>query len=96
MKQLATYIGLEGVRRGKLRGSAFESSITGMMRGLRSDRVCSIDGTRGTLTVWRDDAGRIRCVLAMAGRIVSSEIKSSQRQVRAWAKSHEPRIWGAA
>jgi hypothetical protein len=89
--RLHDFAGLPGVKGGKLRGP-MASSATGFMRALRQHRAVSAAGDHGSVMVWRDDAGKIRCSFMRHFRSIETLELSTKIDVRGWLIKWLPRM----
>lgn len=80
---------LPGVKGGRLKGPMV-GSISGFMSALRKYRVCSDAGDHGSVMVYRDDDGRLRCYFMRWHSIVEEQNYKTKAEVRAWLKKWLP------
>jgi hypothetical protein len=92
------YVGLEGIRGGKLkpRGKHYARTVTGFMTILRKGRVCSSAGDLGACTVWRDDKGVWHCDFSRWRSSVNEATFTSKAGVQRWLKEWLPQMHAAA
>ena len=91
---MGEYVGLEGVRGGKLkpRGPHMARTVAGFMRILKKGRVCSDAGDNGAVTVWRDDRGMYHCEFSRFLVSHNSALFSSKAKVAVWLKDWLPQM----
>jgi len=93
-QHLHTFVGLSGVKRGRLRGVMAES-VTGFMKALTSFRICTAAGDHGAATVYRDDAGNWRCCFHVWREPREEQCFKTKAEVREWLKLWLPVMKGA-
>lgn len=77
---MANFVGLDGVKGGKLTGEIVRS-VSAAMTALKKNRCVSGAGDYGAWIVWRDDAGKYRCdfsrhCITRADAVVSTKAKA--------------------
>jgi len=77
------FVDLTGVAAKELEG-AFVKSAAGAVRGLAKTRVASLAGDRGAVTVWRDDAGKLRGEHSVFLVTRDSIVAKSMAELRRW------------
>jgi hypothetical protein len=90
-ERLHDFADLPGIRGGKARGP-MAASATAFIAALRSHRVVSGAGDHGSVTVWRDDAGKLRCAFSRYRAIVDTREFSTKLDVRCWLAKWLPRM----
>lgn len=93
---LSTFQPLAGVRGGKLRGPFSVKSVSAFMRQLRDFRIVSDAGDHGSVTVWRDDAGKYHCHFCRWRADIDAQIFSSKAEVKRWLSVWHPKQYEAA
>jgi len=78
--------GAKGTLTGVMAGS-----ITGIISALKNYRAVSDAGDHGSIMVYRDDAGKYRCLFMVWGITREEKVFISQREVRTWLKKWMPR-----
>lgn len=77
------FVGLEGIRKKKIDGK-FVASPAAAIRALTDNRVASLAGDRGAVTVWRDDAGNLRGDFSRWQITQDSILAKSKAELRRW------------
>lgn len=93
---MGAFVGLDGVKNGVIvvKGSGFARTVTGILRGLTKDRVCSYASDNGSVTVWRCDDKSYRCDFSrwcVSHNSLSCKTKS---EVKTWLKEWMPKCEG--
>lgn len=88
------YVGLDGVRGGKLnpRGKHMARTAAGLMAILKKGRICSAAGDNGSVTVWRDDKGQYRCEFSRWLSCVDSQVFTTKAAVLRWLVEWMPKM----
>lgn len=82
---------LEGVKSGELK-SIMRRSVTATIVALSQHRLVAAAGDHGCVTVWRDDAGSLRCGFYRYMVAIDEQTFSSLAQVRQWLKVWMPKM----
>lgn len=83
------YHSLPGVKGGELIGP-MAKTVNGFMTALKAFRACADAGDHGSVMVYRDDAGNLRCVFMVRHEIREQQSFKTQREVREWLKEWLP------
>ncbi len=90
---MGDYVGLEGVKGGKLKGPSFvKQDITAFKKALDKARVCSTASDEGAITVWIDDDGYYRCDMSRYLRSIVCQRFSTFSEVSKWLRRYLPQI----
>lgn len=89
---IASFSGMPGVRRKRLRGPIVGYSVTEFMAQLRNYRTVSAAGDHGSVMVYRDDAGKFRCAFCRWTQVIDSQTFDFKKQVRQWLANNLPRM----
>lgn len=77
------FVGLEGIRKKEV-GGKFVGTPAAAIRALKDNRVASLAGDRGAVTVWRDDAGNLRGDFSRWRITQDSILAKSKAELRRW------------
>lgn len=84
-----TYHSLPGVKGGKLKGP-MAKTVNGFMTALNAHRVVADAGDHGSVMVYRDDIGGLRCYFMRHHAITEEQNYKTKAEVRAWLKQWLP------
>lgn len=77
------FVGLEGIKKKKIDGK-FVRTPAAAIRALKENRVASLAGDHGAVTVWRDDAGKLRGDFSRWLITQDSILAKSKAELRRW------------
>lgn len=89
---MPTFTGLPGVRRKKIEG-VFASTPAGFARALRKHRVVSAAGDDGSVTVWRDDSGKLRGTFQRYYSTLADETFKTKIAMERWLGVWLPKMY---
>jgi hypothetical protein len=83
------YEGLPGIA-GRITGT-FAGSVEEIMQKLKAYRIVSCPGDRGSVSIWIDDEGGLRCGYYEYGRTVASARPATNSEAEKWLEIWLPK-----
>jgi hypothetical protein len=81
---MGNLVGLPGVKGGVIKDVRIARTVSGALRLLRTHRAVTGSGDHGAWTVWKDDAGALRCEFSRWRSPINEATFTKKKDVKAW------------